>query len=78
MTGVQTCALPILQTGPNLKETINLSNLTKIPIVISGGVSSINDVINIKKKNFPNIEGIIIGKAIYDGNIDIKKLSGII
>jgi len=66
------------KTGPNLKETIDLSNLTKIPIVISGGVSSINDVINIKKKNFPNIEGIIIGKAIYDGNIDIKKLSGII
>ena len=63
--------------GPNLKETINLSNLTKIPIVISGGVSSINDVINIKKKNFPNIEGIIIGKAIYDGNINIRELSKI-
>jgi len=66
------------KTGPNLKETIELSNLTKIPIVISGGVSSINDVINIKKKKFPNIEGIIIGKAIYDGNINIKELSGII
>ena len=66
------------KTGPNLKETINFSKLTKIPIVISGGVSSINDVINIKKNNFPNIEGIIIGKAIYDGNIDIKELSKII
>ena len=66
------------KTGPNLKETINFSKLTKIPIVISGGVSSINDVINIKKNKFPNIEGIIIGKAIYDGNIDIKELSKII
>jgi len=65
------------KTGPNLKETIDLSNLTKIPILISGGVSSINDVINIKKKNFPNIEGIIIGKAIYDGNINIIELSKI-
>jgi len=37
--------------GPNLKETVELSNLTKIPFVISGGISSIDDVINIKKKN---------------------------
>ena len=66
------------KSGPNLEETINLSNLTKTPIVISGGVSSIDDVINIKKSKSPNIEGIIIGKAIYDGNIDIKKLSKII
>ena len=64
--------------GPNLKETINLSKLTKTPIVISGGVSSIDDVLNVKKNKFPNIEGIIVGKAIYDGNIDIKKLSKII
>ena len=52
--------------------------LIKIPTVISGGVSSINEVMNIKKNSSPNIEGVIIGKAIYDGNIDIKKLSEII
>ena len=46
-------------SGPNLEETINLSNLTKIPVVISGGVSSINDVMKIKKGNFQNIEGIM-------------------
>jgi len=63
--------------GPNLKETVELSNLTKIPFVISGGISSIDDVINIKKK-FNNIEGVIIGKAIYDGSINVKELSKII
>ena len=62
------------KTGPNLKETIDLSNLAKIPTLISGGISSINDVTEIKKNNYPNIEGVIIGKAIYDGNIDIKEL----
>ena len=36
------------KSGPNLQETVDLSNLTKIPFVISGGVSSINDVMNIK------------------------------
>ena len=66
------------KSGPSLDETINLSNLTNIPVVISGGVSSINDVMNIKKRKLKNIEGIIIGKAIYDGNIDIKELSKII
>ena len=52
--------------------------MINIPIVISGGVSSIADVVNIKKNKFTNFEGIIIGKAIYDGNIDIKKLSKMI
>ena len=66
------------KSGPNLNETVNLSSLTKILIVISGGVSSIDDVVSIKKSKFPNIQGVIIGKAIYDGNIDIKKLSKII
>ena len=66
------------KSGPNLYETLNFSNLTKIPVVVSGGISSIDDVINIKSKKFKNIEGIIIGKAIYDGSIDIKELSKII
>ena len=64
--------------GSNIQETINFSNLIKIPTVISGGVSSIDEVMNIKKNNSPNIEGVIIGKAIYDGNIDIKELSKLI
>ena len=66
------------KSGPNLSETLNFSNLTKIPVVVSGGISSIDDVINIKNKKLKNIEGIIIGKAIYDGSIDIKELSKII
>jgi len=60
--------------GPNIKETTDLAKLTKIPVVISGGISSIEDVVSIKKNNYSNIEGVIVGKAIYDGNIDIKKL----
>ena len=66
------------KSGPNLEATINFSNLTNIPVLISGGVASINEVIDIKKRNLPNIEGIVIGKAIYDGSIDIKELSKII
>ena len=57
---------------------MSLSNLTKIPVIISGGISSIEDVLSIKNKKFKNIKGVIIGKSIYDGNIDLKKLSELI
>jgi Phosphoribosylformimino-5-aminoimidazole carboxamide ribonucleotide (ProFAR) isomerase len=63
--------------GPNIQGTLNFSNLTQIPIVVSGGISSIQDVINIKEKKSKKIEGIIVGKAIYDESIDLKKLSRI-
>ena len=66
------------KTGPNIKDTMNFSKTINIPTVVSGGISSINDIINIKKTKSPNIEGIIVGKAIYDGSIDLKELSKII
>ena len=64
--------------GPNIEDAINFSKTTNIPIVISGGVASIKDILNIKEKKNPNIEGVVIGKAIYDGNIDLHELSKII
>ena len=64
--------------GPNIKGAIELSSKVKIPLVISGGVSSIEDVKRIKSLNNPNIEGVIIGKAIYDGDIKIGDLAKLI
>ena len=64
--------------GPNIKGAIELSSKAKIPLVISGGVSSIDDVERIKSLNNPNIEGVIIGKAIYDGDIQISNLAQLI
>jgi len=64
--------------GPNIKDTVELSSKAKIPLVISGGISSIEDIKKIKSLNNPNIEGVIIGKAIYDGDIKISDLSKLI
>ena len=64
--------------GPNIKDAIELSSKVKIPLVISGGVSSIEDIERIKSLNNPNIEGVIIGKAIYDGDIQINDLAKLI
>jgi len=64
--------------GPNIKDAVELSTKAKIPLVISGGVSSLEDIKKIKTLSNPNIEGVIIGKAIYDGDIKINDLAKLI
>jgi len=64
--------------GPNIKDTVELSSKAKIPLVISGGVSSLEDIKKIKSLSNSNIEGVIIGKAIYDGDIKINDLAKLI
>ena len=58
--------------SPNFIDTQIVANNSKCPVVISGGVSSIDDIK--KAKNLKNIEGIIVGKAIYDGDIKLEEL----
>jgi len=64
--------------GPNIKDTVELSSKSKIPLVISGGVSSLEDIKKIKSQNNSNIEGVIVGKSIYDGDIKISDLAKLI
>ena len=64
--------------GPNLKDTVELSRKTNIPVVISGGISSIEDIKKIKSLINSNIEGVIVGKSIYDGDIKISDLAELI
>ena len=64
--------------GPNIEDTVELSSKAKIPLVISGGVSALEDVKKIKSLSNSNIEGVIIGKAIYDGDIKINDLAELI
>ena len=60
--------------SPNFEETSKVANISNCPVIISGGVSSINDVKKAKGLN-KNIEGIIVGKAIYDGDIKLDELA---
>tara|TARA_B100000700_G_scaffold267601_1_gene307571 strand:- start:745 stop:1467 length:723 start_codon:yes stop_codon:yes gene_type:complete len=59
--------------GPNFEETVKVADISNCPVIISGGVSSIDDIKKAKNLN-KNIEGIIVGKAIYDGDIKLDKL----
>ena len=58
--------------SPNFDETSKVASISNCPVIISGGVSSINDVK--KARSLKNIEGIIVGKAIYDGDIKLEEL----
>ena len=64
-----------MKTSPNLDETLKVAELSNCPVVISGGVSSINDIKKAKELNNNKIEGIIVGKAIYDGDIKLDELA---
>ena len=64
-----------MKTNPNFDETVNIANISNCPVVISGGVSSINDIKKAKDLNNKKIEGIIVGKAIYDGDIKLEDLA---
>ena len=63
------------KASPNFNETIKIAEMSKCPVIISGGVSSINDIKKAKELNNKNIEGIIVGKAIYDGDIKLDELA---
>ncbi len=63
-----------MKLSPNFEETENIANNSNCPVIISGGVSSIDDIKKAKELGNKNIEGIIIGKAIYDGDIKLEEL----
>ena len=63
------------KASPNFDETIKIAGMSKCPVIISGGVSSINDIKKAKELNNKNIEGIIVGKAIYDDDIKLDELA---
>ena len=63
-----------MKQSPNYEETANVADISNCPVIISGGVSSIEDIKKAKELNNNNIEGIIVGKAIYDGDIKLDEL----
>ena len=64
-----------MKNSPNYEETIKIAEISSCPVVMSGGVSSINDIKKVKDLNNKKIEGIIVGKAIFDGVIKLEDLA---
>lgn len=56
--------------GPNIEATLKMAETVAIPVILSGGVSSMADLHAIKEAGDGKFEGVISGRAIYDGRID--------
>ena len=54
--------------GPNLAETAALASAVRIPVILSGGIASLADIEAVKSAG--NIEGVIIGRALYEKTLD--------
>ena len=63
-------------TGPNFKDSYKIADKFNIPVIVSGGISSMDDINKIINEN-KKIEGIIVGKAIYEKRIKLEELSKI-
>ena len=57
--------------GPNFEATAKLAAATSIPVVASGGVASLGDLIELQ--HIPGLLGAITGKALYEGRIELKQ-----
>jgi len=61
-----------MRTGPNLAETEKFALSVSIPVVASGGVSSIEDIRQLLPLASAGVVGVITGRALYDGSLDLK------
>jgi phosphoribosylformimino-5-aminoimidazole carboxamide ribotide isomerase len=57
-------------SGPNIESIREFVKSVKLPVIASGGVADINDIKELMKLQ---LEGIIVGKAIYSGSLDLKE-----
>ena len=65
-------------TGPNTSATAELARAISIPVIASGGVSSLDDLRALRAEADSGIVGVISGRAIYDGRIDLKQALSIL
>jgi len=62
-----------MMQGPNLDATRQLAESINIPVIASGGVSSLKDIENLLAIEAAGIAGVITGKAIYSGALDLRQ-----
>lgn len=63
--------------GPNIEQTVELANSISIPVIASGGVSSLKDLSQLKQSG-ATLNGVIAGRAIYDGVFTIPEAINIL
>jgi phosphoribosylformimino-5-aminoimidazole carboxamide ribotide isomerase len=61
-----------LLKGCNIEATIALARQTSIPVIASGGVAGLVDILDLARHQAEGIAGVIVGRALYDGRLDLK------
>jgi len=59
--------------GPNLESIKEFAELAQLPVIASGGVSRLEDIKNLAKLESYGVEGVIVGKALYDKTLTFKE-----
>ncbi|MBW1889484.1 MAG: 1-(5-phosphoribosyl)-5-[(5-phosphoribosylamino)methylideneamino]imidazole-4-carboxamide isomerase [Deltaproteobacteria bacterium] len=62
-----------MQTGPNIEETRKMAESVSIPVIASGGVATLDDIKNLMPLESVGVSGVITGKALYSGSLDLKE-----
>jgi len=62
-----------LLTGVNVDATLKLARELRVPVIASGGLTSVEDIKALCKIESEGINGVITGRAIYQGTLDFKK-----
>ena len=59
--------------GPDIESSIRIAEISNLPVIISGGISSDNDFKKIVDLEHPGIAGVITGKAFYEKKINLQE-----
>jgi phosphoribosylformimino-5-aminoimidazole carboxamide ribotide isomerase len=62
-----------MRTGPNVEATRALARSIDIPVIASGGISGLEDVKNVQVLSADGVQGMITGRALYDGSLSLKE-----
>jgi phosphoribosylformimino-5-aminoimidazole carboxamide ribotide isomerase len=62
-----------MRTGPNVEATGALARAVRLPVIASGGISDISDVTEVSKLSRDGVIGMITGRALYDGSLNLTE-----
>ena len=62
-----------MMKGVNIDATVKLAQSVRVPVIASGGVTNLDDIKNLLAVEEEGINGVIIGRALYEGTIDLQE-----